>query len=702
MHLMKSSIQTDSKSSIFFRYLSISVLFGALIILLIHKIYDFDIWWHLKAGQYIVQNNRIPNHDIFSYTASNRPWTDLHWLFQILVYRIWTLWGAWGLIVMKSVVLISTFTLLFKVGYRKEWHIVSIISVFLAVLVASERFVERPEIFTFLFTVTYLLLLHQYKYEGSKLVWLLPFLQIVWTNTQGLFIIGPGLIFAYGLGEYATSKIPILRNWRVESTMEVKRLRVLLNILLLTSLACLLNPYGYKGALFPLVLFTRIGDSANLYAQTVIEFRRPFGIYPIPFSIYFYKVLLVGSLLSFALNVKRIDLSQFLVYIAFLYLSVLARRNIALFAFVATPAMVCNVNTFLDSQRGASVVKSKLIKNAQAVFLLLLVLIMVWLIVDVGSGNFYKRTRKPKEFGFGISGMFYPAGACDFLLKNSISGNIFNDMAIGGYLIWRLCPQEKIFIDGRLEVYSNDFYASYIRFFQDYDFWKRTMDKYEVNCVILGHVIPGTQILIQRLSQDKTWRLAYFDLTGIVFLRENEENREIIERGMELSRSYKPGYSWEWRQLAEVFRMLGWTQKSIEYYKKAAELDPQDIASRNNLGTFYLAEGMNEEAMQVLRVAANLKPHLAEVYNNLGISYFNLGDFNNAIRVYRKGLRLSHGVPQIHLNLGSAYEAVDEMDKAEKEYRKALSLEPDYAKAHESLMGLLEKKFGGENKKEEK
>jgi len=703
MYLPKSSVQTDSKLSIFFRYLSTSVLFGVLVVLLIHKIYDFDIWWHLRAGQYIVQNHRIPGYDIFSYTASNRLYTDLHWLFQILVYGIWTLWGACGLIVMKSVVLISTFALLFKIGYRKEWHIVSIISIFLAILVASERFVERPEIFTFLFTGIYLVVLHQYKYEGSKLIWFLPVLQIVWTNMQGLFIIGPGLIFAYALGEYATNRMPILRYWRAESTVEGKRLRMLLTILLLTVLACFINPYGFRGAVFPLVLFTRIGTSTNVYAQTIIEFRKTLSIHPAPFSIYFYKILAVSSLLSFVLNVKRTDLSRFLVYIAFLYLSVLARRNIALFAFVATPAMVCNVNSFLDSQKGANVLKSKLIKNAQAIVCLFMSLLMLWLTAEVSSGKFYRRTRMPKEFGFGISGMFYPAGACDFVLKNSISGNIFNDMAIGGYLIWRLYPQKKIFIDGRLEVYSKDFFMSYLRLSQDYDFWKRTMDDYEVNCVILGHVIPGTQILIQRLSQDKTWKVAYFDLTGIVFLRETEDNREIIKRGMELSQSYEPRYSWEWRQLAEVFRMLGWTQKAIAYYKKAAELDPQDIASRNNLGTFYLGEGMNEEALEVLKVAANLKPHLAEVYNNLGIAYFNLGDFDSAIRIYHKALRLSRGIPELHLNLGSAYEEVGELDKAEKEYRKALALNPNYTKAHESLMEILEKKLGEEkNRKEEK
>ncbi|MBA7524334.1 Photosystem I assembly protein Ycf3 [subsurface metagenome] len=703
MKLPKSNIQVNGKASILLRYLSVSLLFGVLLVLLIHKIYNFDIWWHLKAGQHIIRNQHIPGYDIFSYTASNRLWTDLHWLFQIIAYGIWRPLGAWGLIMMKIVVVVSAFALLFKVGYRKEWHIVSMVSIFLAILVTSERFMVRPEILTLLFTSIYLLMLHQYKYEGLKFIWLLPVLQILWTNTQGLFIIGPVLIFAYVVGEYIANKIPLLRRWRCESTVEGKRFHTLLTIALLTVLACFINPYGFRGAVFPLVLFTRIGTSTNVYAQTIIEFRKTLSIHPVPFSIYFYKILVVGSLISFILNVKRTDLSRLLVYIGFLYLSLLARRNIALFALVAAPAMVCNVNSFLDSQKGVIVQKSKLIKNSQAIVCLFMSLLMLWLITGVSSGRFYRTTRIPKEFGFGISGMFYPAGGCDFVLENPISGNIFNDMAIGGYLIWRLYPQKKIFIDGRLEVYSKDFYASYLSFFQNYDFWKRTMDDYQVNCIILGHVVPGTQSLIQMLSQDNRWKIAYFDLTSIVFLKNTEENQEVIQKGIELSQSYKPGYAREWRQLAELFRMLGWTQKAITYYKKAAELDPRDIASRNNLGTFYLDQGMNKEALKILKVTAGLKPRLAEVYNNLGIAYFNLGDFNNAIRIYRKAMRLSRGMHQIHLNLGSAYEETGELDKAEKEYRKALALNPNYTKAHESLMEILEKKLGEEkNRKEEK
>jgi hypothetical protein len=35
---------------------------------------DFDTWWHLKVGDWIVQNGRLPYTGILSRTAAQRPW----------------------------------------------------------------------------------------------------------------------------------------------------------------------------------------------------------------------------------------------------------------------------------------------------------------------------------------------------------------------------------------------------------------------------------------------------------------------------------------------------------------------------------------------------------------------------------------------------------------------------------------------------
>jgi hypothetical protein len=43
----------------------------------------------------------------------------------------------------------------------------------------------------------------------------------------------------------------------------------------------------------------------------------------------------------------------------------------------------------------------------------------------------------------------FPAGAADYLLANHVPGPLFNTYEHGGYLIWRLWPQYRVFIDGR-------------------------------------------------------------------------------------------------------------------------------------------------------------------------------------------------------------------------------------------------------------
>ena len=54
----------------------------------------------------------------------------------------------------------------------------------------------------------------------------------------------------------------------------------------------------------------------------------------------------------------------------------------------------------------------------------------------------------------GLNPFVYPVAAADFLDDVGISGNVYNNPEVGGYLIWR---GHKVFIDGRWEVYGLDF-----------------------------------------------------------------------------------------------------------------------------------------------------------------------------------------------------------------------------------------------------
>src|SRR5262245_17629678 len=44
---------------------------------------DADTGWHLRTGQWILANHRVPHQDLFSYTMPGTPWFAWEWLWDI-------------------------------------------------------------------------------------------------------------------------------------------------------------------------------------------------------------------------------------------------------------------------------------------------------------------------------------------------------------------------------------------------------------------------------------------------------------------------------------------------------------------------------------------------------------------------------------------------------------------------------------------
>jgi hypothetical protein len=48
----------------------------------------------------------------------------------------------------------------------------------------------------------------------------------------------------------------------------------------------------------------------------------------------------------------------------------------------------------------------------------------------------------------------FPVGAVEYLINNQLAGPMFNNYGFGGYLVWSLGPEYKVFIDGRGDAYE--------------------------------------------------------------------------------------------------------------------------------------------------------------------------------------------------------------------------------------------------------
>ncbi len=83
----------------------------------------------------------------------------------------------------------------------------------------------------------------------------------------------------------------------------------------------------------------------------------------------------------------------------------------------------------------------------------------LWLAV---SDKFFIETVGSTKFGMGMNSDAYPVAAADLIVEQDLQGPLYNELSFGGYLIHRLYPERKIFIDGRNELYGKEFYTRYI------------------------------------------------------------------------------------------------------------------------------------------------------------------------------------------------------------------------------------------------
>jgi hypothetical protein len=157
------------------------------------------------------------------------------------------------------------------------------------------------------------------------------------------------------------------------------------------------------------------------------------------------------------------------------------------------------------------------------------IVLSIALIIVINNADIFKS---------GIRMNKYPEGAARFLKENRIAGNMFNPYVWGGYLMWELYPDYKVFIDGRGLI--GEVFFQEVRVLgasrqpvEQLPEWKAILKAYNVDFIITysvdnftGRLVP----LIPALLNDPAWHLIYMDNISLIFLQERPEYRDIIDR----------------------------------------------------------------------------------------------------------------------------------------------------------------------------
>lgn len=127
-------------------------------------------------------------------------------------------------------------------------------------------------------------------------------------------------------------------------------------------------------------------------------------------------------------------------------------------------------------------------------------------------------------------------------------------------------------------------------------------------------------------------------------------------------------------------------------YRRALELDPDNVDALHLLGVVSLQTGNHPEAVDLFTTALRLKPDFAEAHCNLGAAYYGLGQLDEAASSYHRALALNPTYPEAHYNLGNVLQDQDEWDPAICCYRKAIEFKPDYFEAQNNLGMTFQKR----------
>ena len=128
-------------------------------------------------------------------------------------------------------------------------------------------------------------------------------------------------------------------------------------------------------------------------------------------------------------------------------------------------------------------------------------------------------------------------------------------------------------------------------------------------------------------------------------------------------------------RLADVYFQHHKLDKSIAEYKKALEIDADNMSTYDRLATIY---AQRREDGKIIDLAEQLKGlRIADIpllHHTLGRIYTHGGFYDEAIAAYEQAVKWSPDQVQFRKDLAKAYEIIGEFEKADAEYEKVMAM----------------------------
>lgn len=490
---------------------------------------DGDIYWHLAAGREMVARGALLFSDPFSTGAGGRPWVDVHWLFQLGAYAIHHRFGLAGLVWAKCLLLGASALVLAAAleNKRGSWTRGFFLLLLPAALFAARSLLlVRPVLLTLLFMALFFLVLERFRVDGrARRLAILPLAQVVWTNVQGLSAIGPCLIGAYVLAAFAGLCARDVRIWPFargvgRGAALRRQLGLLCRTLAACLGACLVTPFGTAALALPAKLLNRLlPGQDNVYAQ-IAENVPPFSLEHASGEFWHLKWALALLGLALWCGGRRVQLAHLLLLGGFGVLALMSNRNVLLFYWLGAPIAALYL---------APTARVSLRRLGRRAGPRLALAVQLTGLVSVLALSGRAAAREPT---LDRPTPFHMPEASAARLAELPGGAIFSTDQQGGYLIWRLYPRFRPFIDTRLVLRSAEEYRQYLSVVDQPERFAALAAREHFSYVVLPVAYPDRYLgLIATLHSSPDWKLIFSDGSEVLFARRDLETSPALDLG---------------------------------------------------------------------------------------------------------------------------------------------------------------------------
>ncbi len=481
-----------------------ALFFVALFVMGVRETLDADMWWHLRTGEYIWQQG-IPRQDVFSFTVPDHAWITHEWLSQVVMWLVYQAGGFPALILLFALLTAVTFWLVYLCCAGRPY--LAAFVVLLAAITAAIVWGARPQMFNLLLTAVYIYIIEQVKdgferhgHDTLRAFWLLPVGMLLWANFHSGYLLGVVLLGTYVVGEAVQQQF----HQTDKRTLPWPAIRRLFVVTVISFLVAALNPNGPELWIYP---FFTLGSSAM---QTYIqEWHSP----DFHLAMFWpFAAMLALGVLSFVFSQRRITITDLLLFLGTGAAGLLSARHIPLFALVAAPIIARHSLSALTGTQAHPVLSgevaepppTRLLRGLNGLVLVFAILgALGWSAAKIGQNDTVVAER-------------YPVAAVDFLEDQGLAAaHGYNSYNWGGYLIWRGLP---VFVDGRADVYGDDFLFFYRHTFDVTEKWQEPLAAFNVTYVLMERGSPLTTLLHTTTG----WQQVYEDDVATIFIRDGE------------------------------------------------------------------------------------------------------------------------------------------------------------------------------------